>query len=174
MDSFAISIANGITKPDLKFEKALVIAFFMGSFHVLMPVAGYSFAYLIDDFIKEIDHWLAFILLGYIGGKMIVESLKPKNEYFEKSSIYLSIQQVVLQSFATSIDALVIGITLGFLQIHILKSAITIGFITFLMVMIGLKAGIIIGSRLGKRMEFIGGIILILIGTKILIEHLFL
>jgi len=174
MDSFAISIANGISKPDLKFRKALIIAFLMGLFHVLMPIIGYFLAHSISDLIREIDHWIAFFLLGIIGVKMIIDSIKTNNFNSNQTSVEIGINQLIMQSFATSIDALVIGISLGFLQIHIVKSATIIGLITFMMVMIGLKAGIIIGNSLGKKMEFLGGIILIIIGLKILIQHLFL
>lgn len=174
MDSFAISIANGIAMPDLKFRKALVIGIIMGSFHVLMPITGYYFAHSINDFVKGVDHWLAFILLGFIGGKMIYESVVSKQPDADHSLQSLKIGQLITQSFATSIDALVVGITLGFIQIQIISSSLIIGSVSFLMVMIGLKAGVVIGSRLGKKMEFIGGIILILIGFKILIEHLYI
>lgn len=171
MDSFAISIANGIIKPELKFKKALFIAFIMGSFHVIMPLIGYYFAHFINEILKDIDHWIAFVLLGFIGGKMIVESFNSSQNDYKTHSSNIGIGELITQSFATSIDALVIGITLGFLQLNIFRSSIIIGSITFFMVMLGLKAGIIIGSRMGKKMEFIGGVILILIGTKILIEH---
>lgn len=173
MDSFAISIGNGIAMPHLKFGKALVIGLIMGSFHILMPMAGYYFAHSINDFVRDIDHWLAFLLLGFIGSKMIYESIINKQETTDQFRGELKTGPLIAQSFATSIDALVVGITLGFIQIQIISSSIIIGTICFIMVMIGLKAGVILGSRFGKRMEFTGGLILILIGIKTLIVHLF-
>ena len=172
MDSFAISIANGITMPKLKFQRALGIAAIMGIFHIIMPVIGYYFALLLEEEFKQIDHWIAFALLGFIGCKMIYEYFQ-KNHSSQDSNLNIKAYQLILQSIATSIDALVIGISLGFLHMNIYKSSVVIGAVTFLMVMMGLKAGIIIGNKLGKSMEFLGGIILIAIGIKILIEHIY-
>jgi putative Mn2+ efflux pump MntP len=171
MDGFAVSIANGIIYPKLKFKNALIVAFIMGFFHFAMPIIGYYFSVIFESYLKVWDHWIALILLNYIGGKMIYESFQNKEQKkIDRNEIGITF--LLLQALATSIDALVIGISLGFLKIAIYKASFIIGFVTFLMVMIGLKAGLLIGNRLGKKMELIGGLLLVFIGLRIFLSHL--
>ncbi len=171
MDSFAVSIVNGLMMPKLRFVRALGIALVFAVFHILMPWLGWFAGSVIEAQIKSIDHWLAFFLLTFIGLKMIYDSFKVKDEIIELKA--LKIKTMISQSIATSIDALVVGISFAFLEINIYKSVMIIGIITFLFSMLGLKLGKILGYRIRSGMEIFGGILLILIGIKTLIQHLF-
>jgi len=171
MDSFAISIANGIMMPKIIFTKALIIAFIIGVYHIAMTLFGFYFAHLLNIGIDQYDHWIAFVLLSFIGLKMIYEALFKKDE--EYGELELNFWQINIQAFATSIDAFAIGVSLSFLSIKILNASAIIGFICFFMVMVGLRAGKSIGSRISNYMELAGGVVLILIGLKILIVDLF-
>jgi len=170
MDSFAVSIANGISWPQISFYNALKIAFIMGGFHILMPLIGYYISNHFIHIIENIDHWVAFVLLAFLGIKMIIEALSKKDDVFKKEST-LSFKRILIQSIATSIDALIIGVTLYIFDLNILFSTTVIGVVTFIMVLIGLRAGKSIGSKLGSKFEILGGIGLIIIAIKILIEH---
>ncbi len=170
MDSFAVSIANGFSIKRLKINHALRIAFFFGLFQAFMPVIGWYLGLGFIDLISEIDHWIAFGLLSIIGVKMILESRELKKE--EKEGKPLGIYALLLLSVATSIDAFAIGFSLSVLKVSIMTPAIIIGVVTFLLSF----AGVFIGNRFGhfleSKIEVAGGIILILIGLKILVEHL--
>lgn len=169
MDSFAISIANGIVMPHISFVKALKIAVIIGAYHILMTLGGFHLAHLIDDSIDQYDHWIAFGLLAFIGVKMIYEAIKQDSEMTLKSN--LDNWQIHLQALATSIDAFAVGMSLAFLKINIFNASFIIGFICFLAVMVGLRAGKSIGSKLSHYMEIAGGVLLVVIGMKILFEH---
>lgn len=171
MDSLAVSIVNGLMMPNLKFFRAMYIAFFLALFQAAMPVLGYLGGSIIEHQIKSIDHWLAFILLAFIGGKMIYEGIQTPGNVDAKVDYKLSFSKLISQSIATSIDALAVGISFAFLDIQIYTTAFIIGVITFLFSMIGLRMGKSIGIKTRGRMEIIGGLFLIGIGLKILIEH---
>lgn len=171
MDSFAVSIVNGLMMPKLKFFSAVYIAMFLAFFQAVMPVLGYWGGSLVENEIKSIDHWLAFILLGFIGGKMIYEGMNSSAEINRKENYQLSFSKLISQSIATSIDALAVGISFAFLEIEIFSTAFIIGVVTFLFSMIGLRMGKSIGAKTRGRMEILGGLFLIAIGLKILIEH---
>ena len=170
MDSFAISISNGLSIKNLKFYDALIIAIFLSTFQGLMPVLGWFLGIGVEKYIKEVDHWVAFVLLGIIGLKMIYEGLVTKEE---PQKVALDLITIIAQSIATSIDALVIGISFALLGWGIILPAIIIGLTTLLFSMTGLRIGKEIGIKSGKSAAIIGGIALIGIGTKILIEHLY-
>lgn len=171
MDSFAVSIVNGLMMPKLRFGKAVGIALSLAFFQALMPYIGWYAGSVIESQIKSIDHWLAFLLLAFIGLKMIYESRKQKLKVTGVKSLKLS--TLIGQSIATSIDALAVGVSFAFLEIDIYISIIIIGIVTFLFSMIGLKLGKTIGYKTKSKVEVFGGILLILIGIKILLEHLF-
>jgi len=171
MDSLAVSIVNGLMMPKLKFFRAMYIAFFLALFQAAMPVLGYLAGSIIEEEIKSIDHWLAFILLAFIGGKMIVEGKNAPKHIDTRTDYQLSLSKLITQSIATSIDALAVGISFAFLDIKIYSTAFIIGVVTFLFSMIGLRMGKSIGAKTRGRMEIIGGLFLIAIGMKILIEH---
>ncbi len=171
MDAFAVSISNGIISKESKLNLGLKLGFFFGGFQALMPILGWWAAYSIKDYIVEIDHWIAFVLLSFIGGKMIYEAFsKKENESQPKLKLYT----ILILSIATSIDALAVGITFTFLEIDILLPAIIIGVVSFIMSFIGVLLGAKFSKIFGNKIEVIGGLILISIGIKILIEHIYL
>lgn len=171
MDAFAVSITSGITIRHLRVKHALKIALFFGFFQAIMPVIGWLLGVSVRHAISGFDHWIAFGLLNIIGGKMIYESFKlqPNKEEIDPQNIYV----LFLLSIATSIDALAIGLSLSFLKVAIIFPAIIIGIITFLLSFLGVHIGNKVGHFFEKKIEMIGGLVLIGIGFKILIEHLF-
>jgi manganese efflux pump family protein len=169
MDSFAVSIANGIKVKEIKIKYSLKIALAFGFFQAFMPLVGWLIGSTLKVFISSVDHWIAFILLGLIGIKMIYESFKIKDE---KQPQLLSNKILVLQSVATSIDALIVGTSLAFLNFPIIISVVLIGLITFMFSFSGVYIGKRFGSFLESKAEIAGGLILIAIGLKILISHL--
>jgi putative Mn2+ efflux pump MntP len=168
MDAFAVSICKGLAigKPTLK--TVVIIALWFGVFQGLMPIIGFLLGTAVYDLITDYDHWAAFILLALIGANMIRESLSREDEEVDDD---LSFMTMLLLAIATSIDALAVGISLALDDGNIYVSALAIGVITFLISAVGVGAGSTLGSRYGRRAEFVGGIILILIGLKILLEH---
>jgi len=170
MDSFAVSVSNGLSIKNLKFYDALIFAIFLSVFQGLMPVIGWFLGIGVEKYAKEIDHWVAFVLLGIIGVKMIYEGLTATKE---PQRVALNLITMVAQSIATSIDALIIGISFALLGWEIILPAIIIGLTTLLFSMTGIRIGKEIGIKFGKSATIIGGIVLIAIGTKILIEHLY-
>lgn len=169
MDAFAVSITSGFTVRQLKIHYALKIALFFGLFQAIMPVMGWAAGFGLRDFISSVDHWIAFVLLTAIGIKMIYESRAIKKE--EKEVVILSIYALLLLSIATSIDAFAVGFSLSALNVSIINPALIIGIITFMLSF----AGVFIGNRFGhlfeSKIEIVGGVILIGIGIKILLEH---
>ncbi len=172
LDSFAISLANGLSIKKLNawlvFKSSTNLALFQG----LMPVIGYYIAVGFQDVIQDYDHWIAFILLFLIGSKMVYEGL-IKNESENEDGVELSRIRLVAQGIGTSIDALAIGVSFAFLNIAIFVPVLVIFLVTFFASLIGIQLGKFYGKRLGSKMEILGGIILIGIGVKILIEHLY-
>lgn len=171
MDSFAVSITNGLTIRELTVKKILIISFSLAIFQALMPLAGWFAGIGIEKYIVELDHWIAFFLLSFIGMKMIYEGVK-KNDIAKNSE--LKTLTLIGQSFATSIDAFAIGISFALLNMSIVTPVLIIGVITFGFSLLGLQLGKYFGKRIGKTAVIIGGIVLIGIGLKIIIEHQFL
>lgn len=170
MDAFAVSVTSGITVKQLRIPHALAIALSFGLFQAIMPIIGWFAGIGFKTIISGIDHWIAFGLLLFVGTKMIYEAtkLQPSN----KQQISLDIFVLLILSIATSIDALAVGLSFSFLQIQIMTPAIIIGIVTFLLSLIGIVVGKNLGHFFEKKIEILGGIILIAIGFKILISHL--
>ena len=170
MDAFAVSVASGFTIKRLHLRHAVVIALSFGLFQAIMPVLGWLAGIGIRELIQHIDHWLAFGLLSFIGIKMIYESTKL--EAIEHRKDPLAFPVLIVLSIATSIDALAVGLTFAFLKIAIAGPVIIIGSITFILSLLGVYIGDKFGHFFENKIEAIGGIILILIGLRILISHL--
>ena len=170
VDSFAVSISCGLILNEITFRKALRIAFSLSAFQAAMPLLGWLIGKKIEFLVSNFDHWLAFGLLFAIGMKMIVESFK--NEPLNQKMNPLNIRVLLGISLATSIDALIVGVSFAVININLFETALVIGFTTGLFSMLGILFGKKTGTRFGKKMEIFGGIILIFIGVKILLEHL--
>ena len=170
MDSFAVSIANGLSLSRISLKQYVFIPFSFAIFQALMPLAGWYAGVGIEKYIKEFDHWLAFGLLTAIGAKMIFEGAKPRKTTTTFSGIKIHV--LIGQSIATSIDAFVVGISIALLNYQIIKPVIIIGATTLLFSLAGLQLGRYFGKVIEKRIEILGGLVLIGIGLKILIEHL--
>ncbi len=170
MDAFAVSITSGLTIKNLKIKYAFRIALFFGVFQAFMPLVGWLAGLSLKDFISGVDHWIAFGLLCLIGCKMIYESIKIESS--EREINPLNVYVLLVLSVATSIDALVVGVSFAFLMISIATPIIVIGIVTFLLSFVGVFVGNRSGHFFEGKIEIIGGFILISIGIKILIEHL--
>jgi len=174
LDAFAVAIASGATMKRLDVPNALKMGLFFGGFQALMPVLGWLAGRGMTDYIERFDHWLAFGLLAAVGGKMIYESLKIKEEEEcggEKSCPFHTWTLTVL-AVATSIDALAVGLTFSFIKVSIAAPVLVIGAVTFIMSLAGVRLGSAGGHFFEYRMEAAGGVLLILIGLKILFSHL--
>lgn len=169
-DTFAVSISTGIAVSHIRFWQATRIAVVLAFVQALMPLIGWALGLQIKNLISSYDHWIAFGLLSIIGIKMIVESLKDEKDKEELNPL----KPIVLlgMAIATSIDALIIGISFAFLEVNILFSISLIGVVTYIVAMMGMLFGKNAGKWFGKKMEIVGGLILIAIGLKILLEHL--
>ena len=174
MDAFAVSICKGLAMRKVKVRQAAIIGLFFGGFQALMPLLGWLLGSQFEKYIKSIDHWIAFVLLGIIGGKMLIEAIKGEEEEEEcnNEDEPLDIKEMFILAIATSIDALAVGITFAFLSYPIGPSVVIIGVTTFVISVAGVYIGNFFGSRFKKKAEIAGGIILIGIGIKILLEHL--
>lgn len=175
MDAFAVSICKGLGMTKLNKRQALTIGLYFGGFQALMPLIGYYLGTMFASYITSFDHWIAFILLVFIGGKMLVEAIKEKDDDKEiEKDLALNHGEMFLLSVATSIDALAVGITfaLAYENFSIWIAILIIGLTTCVLSMIGVGIGNFFGTRYKKSAEIVGGIILILIGLKILLEHL--
>jgi len=170
MDAFAVAICLGLSLRKFTFDKALIVGLYFGIFQAGMPVAGYFAATLFADHIIAYDHWIAFILLGFLGGKMILGSLKK--EEIEKEEPSLNFKTMLPLAIATSIDAAAVGVSFAFLKVSIAPAVLLIGITTLILSMLGVKIGKLFGAKLKSKAEFAGGVILILLGIKILLEHL--
>ncbi|MCJ7712983.1 manganese efflux pump MntP family protein, partial [Candidatus Bathyarchaeota archaeon] len=168
MDSFSVSITRGFTTKTRTSIEAIRTGFFFGLFQALMPVAGWLVGLSIINLISGFDHWIAFGLLVFIGIRMIYESITKESKQIVSSS---SFKILIIMSIATSIDALVVGLSLSFLETSIATTVITIGIITFSLSVLGVYLGKKFGSYF-EKIGILGGIILIIIGVRILIEHL--
>lgn len=169
MDAFAVSICKGLAMQKINLKKAVIVGLWFGSFQALMPILGYLLGVQFQQYITAIDHWVAFILLSIIGISMIREALSKDDEC---SNASLDIKTMFVLAVATSIDALAVGVTFAFLQVNIVPAVCFIGIITFLLSAIGVKVGNVFGTQYKAKAELAGGIILILMGIKILLEHL--
>ncbi|MDP4210314.1 MAG: manganese efflux pump MntP family protein [Bacteroidota bacterium] len=171
VDSFAVSVSSGLMMCEITFRKATRIAFSLAFFQALMPLIGWFIGKRIEHLVESFDHWLAFGLLTLIGGKMVYESFANGDD--EKKNINPLDPKVLLgMSLATSIDALIVGVSFAFISINLYITTFVIGFVTFVVSMLGIYFGKKTGLRFGKKMEILGGVILFLIGVKILFEHL--
>ncbi len=170
IDSFVVSIAGGATIRSMKFGYAVRIALAFGLLQAMMPVAGWAAGVTLEQYIKEFDHWVAFGLLAIIGGRMIYHSLSGKED--KEIIDILKPVTLLLLAIATSIDALAIGISFALLDVSIIRPIIYIGIITFCLSLLGVYLGKRIGSMFQKRLILTGGVILIIMGCKILWEHL--
>ena len=168
MDAFAVSICKGLAMREKVLGKGVIIGLWFGGFQALMPIIGFFLGTQFKDQITSIDHWIAFILLGLIGINMVKESLSDEEENADAS---IEIKEMFMLAVATSIDALAVGITFAFLNVHIVSAASMIGVCT-LISFAGVKIGNIFGTKYKSKAELAGGIILILLGFKILLEHL--
>ena len=170
MDAFAVSITSGLAMKSLRIDRALRIAVFFGTFQAVMPLIGWLAGLGLQGFIEGIDHWIAFVLLSAIGCKMIYESIQMPSR--DKALDPMGLHTLLILSVATSIDALAVGVSFAFLRLFIITPVLVIGTVTFLLSF----SGVYIGNRFGhffeKKIEIAGGLILIGIGVRILIEHL--
>ena len=169
MDAFAVSICKGLSVRELKPKHALTVGVYFGGFQMLMPFIGFALGVRFQSFITSIDHWIAFVLLGLIGANMIRESREQDEENLSDS---FSFGTMLPLAVATSIDALAVGVTFAFLQVSILPAVCFIGATTFVLSCIGIRIGHVFGLKYKSRAELFGGAVLILMGIKILLEHL--
>ena len=169
MDAFAVSICKGISMPKMNWKKAIIIGLYFGIFQALMPVIGFTLGKTFENLVTSIDHWIAFGLLLIIGIKMIIDAFKEDNVSVNDS---VNWKVMIILAIATSIDALAVGITFAFLQVNLLLAISIIGIITFILCVIGTKIGNNFGNKFENKAEILGGIVLIFIGVKILLEHL--
>lgn len=170
MDAFAVSVCKGLSVPKLLPRHALTVGLYFGGFQALMPLIGYLLAHSFESAIASIDHWIAFALLALIGGNMVREALGDDDE--EKTDASFGFKTMLLLSVATSIDALAVGVSFAFLGVNIIAAIATIGTTTFMLSIVGIKVGNMFGAKYKDKAELVGGIILILMGLKILLEHL--
>jgi len=173
MDAFAVSLSTGCTMRTMHLRHALRMAAFFGLFQAMMPIAGWSAGRFAAALIQSYDHWVAFVLLGFVGGKMIYEAIwggkNDTNDAQDPHNVYILLTLAV----ATSIDAAAVGVSLSFLQVEIVMPALIIGAITFFVSLLGTAIGCRAGNLFGSKVEIVGGLVLIGIGVKILVEHLF-
>lgn len=168
MDAFAVAISIGLSMWKMSYKRAVLTGLFFGGFQALMPVLGFFLGTQFKDYVTSIDHWIAFLLLLAIGLKMIHESRQEENRMKD----YLTLRSLTVLAVATSIDALAVGVTLAFLSVNIINAVAIIGITTFFLSIAGVKIGNVFGARYKSKAELAGGAILILIGLRILLEHL--
>lgn len=169
MDAFAVSICKGLSMKKMNWNRAFIIGTYFGLFQALMPILGYSLGIYFEELVTKIDHWIAFCFLGFIGINMIKESFSKENRNINDS---IDLKSMIVLALATSIDAMAVGITFAFLNVNIVFSSIIIGSVTLLISVIGVKIGKKFGNRFEQKSEILGGVILIIIGLKILLNHL--
>lgn len=168
MDAFAASICQGLGMKKLNWRQGMATAFFFGGFQAAMPLLGWILGRQFEEYIQSVDHWIAFLLLGYIGGKMIWDAFHEE----DAAPVSFDWKRLLVLAVATSIDALAVGVTFAFLQVSILLAVSLIGATTFFISLAGIWIGFHFGSRYKNRATLAGGVILCLIGLKILLEHL--
>lgn len=171
MDAFAVAICKGLGMERINKRDTLLLALFFGGFQALMPLTGYLLGSRFASYIERWDHWIAFVLLAFIGGNMIRESREQEEEETKRCGS-IRYRELFTLAVATSIDALAVGVSFAFLGVHIAPAVTLIGCTTFVLTLVGVWVGNLFGSRYKSRAELTGGIILILIGVKILLEHL--
>ena len=169
MDAFAVAICKGLSVQKLQVKHMVLVGAYFGVFQAVMPLIGYFLGSQFQSYIVSVDHWIAFVLLAVIGLSMIREAVSKDEEEVNAS---FDVKTMVLLAVATSIDALAVGVTFAFLNVDIVPAVSFIGIITFVLSMIGVKIGNVFGARFKSKAEIFGGIVLILIGGKILLEHL--
>ena len=166
MDAFAVSVCKGLSLGKIKPKHMCIAGAWFGGFQALMPLIGYFLGSFFAEMIEKYDHWVAFVLLAIIGGNMIKESF-DKDEKVDSS---MDVKSMLLLAIATSIDALAVGVTFAFLQVQIVPAVSFIGVITFILSAVGVKIGSLFGTKYKSKAELFGGIVLVLIGIKILLE----
>lgn len=166
MDAFAVSVCKGLSLGKIKAKHMCIAGAWFGGFQALMPLIGYFFGSFFAGMIEQYDHWVAFALLALIGGNMIKESF-GKDEEVDSA---MDVKSMLLLAIATSIDALAVGVTFAFLQVQIVPAVSFIGVVTFVLSAIGVKIGSLFGTKYKSKAELVGGIVLVLIGIKILLE----
>lgn len=169
MDAFAVSVCKGLSMKKMSWNKAIIVGLYFGIFQGLMPVIGFLLGTSFASLVIQIDHWIAFVLLGFIGGNMLKEAFSNESENRNDN---VDFKTMIVLAIATSIDALAIGITFAFLKVNLILSVLMIGIITFILSIIGVKIGNKFGDRYERKAEMAGGLILILMGIKILLEDL--
>jgi len=169
MDAFAVAVCKGLSIRALLPRHAIIVGLWFGAFQALMPAIGWLLGAAFADMIAAVDHWIAFVLLTLIGGGMVREALGGDDEECDPSLAPLT---MLLLAVATSIDALAVGVTFAFLRVDILPAAALIGACTFVISAAGVKVGNVFGTRYRSKAELFGGVVLVLIGLKILLEHL--
>ena len=170
MDSFAVSVGCGLAEQKISFGHASKISFSLAFFQGFLPLLGWYMGTEIREYVESVDHWIAVILLLFLGGKMIAQSFKPAGQ--ENTSDIYSWKHIITLSIATSIDALVVGFSYALASTtNILSGALIIGAVTFFFAMLGIRIGKDVGDTFGPKVELIGGIILIAIGIRIFIQH---
>ena len=169
MDAFAVSVCKGLSVRKATVKHALCVGLYFGGFQALMPLIGYLLGTQFESVITSVDHWIAFGLLAFIGGNMIREALSREEEKLDDS---FSFRTMMTLAVATSIDALAMGVTFAFLRVDIVPAVLLIGATTFVLSAVGLKVGNVFGAKYKARAELFGGVVLVLMGLKILLEHL--
>lgn len=175
MDAFSVAVCKGLSMPKIDKKQTVIIALFFGGFQALMPFLGWALGKQFEQYIVAVDHWIAFVLLLIIGGKMILDVIKDRKnceECEETKASVLDIKELLAMAIATSIDALAMGVTFAFLQVNIASAVAVIGVTTFILAVIGVLLGHKFGAKWKDKAQLAGGIVLILLGTKILLEHL--
>jgi putative Mn2+ efflux pump MntP len=172
MDAFAVSIALGLSVQKARIKELVTPGLFFGFFQALMPLIGYAAGFFFAGKIQNSDHWVAFVLLGFIGGKMIKDSLAKKDPEKEVDKDSFHFVKMLILAVATSIDALAIGVTFAFFRVNIVTTIAITGLTTFFVSMCGVKIGSLFGTTWRARAECTGGVILILLGIKIVLEHI--
>ena len=169
MDAFAVSICKGLSMKKMNWKKAGIIGLYFGIFQAGMPLIGYFLGSTFANFVINVDHWIAFILLGFIGVNMIKEALSKECDSLNDN---VDFKTMIILAIATSIDALAIGVTFAFLKVNVVLAVSSIGIITCILSVVGVKIGNVFGDKYENKAQFAGGLILILLGTKILLEHI--
>lgn len=172
MDAFAVAVCKGLSMRKINWVHAAIIALFFGGFQALMPFLGWVLGLGLEGLIAAYDHWIAFGLLAFIGGKFLYDALRAESGEGDACDVALDIKSLFMLAIATSIDALAVGVTLAFLRVNVAAACGMIGATTFLISLAGVVVGNFFGARFQKKAEIAGGVILILIGLKILLEHL--
>ena len=170
MDACAVSICKGLAAGNAKWKHMLICGAYFGIFQAGMPLLGYFLGAQFSEYIVAFDHWIAFVLLCIIGGNMIREAFSKDDD--DEADASFGIKTIVVMAIATSIDALAVGVSFAFLSVKIVPAVLFIGVITFTLSAIGVKVGSVFGAKYKSKAELAGGIILVLMGTKILLEHL--